>query len=125
MSRRTAQRGFLIEPAALTRIEELCRATSQNLCERTRPMTKYSDRAGLSPVRQIWALGDYHAFATATVWSLGQLLVDACGVAPGQRVLDVAAGTGNVALRAAQADANVVASDLTPEHFEAGRHVAA
>jgi len=47
--------------------------------------------------------------------------VAAAGVSPGQRVLDVAAGTGNVAIRAAEAGAEVVASDLTPEHFEAGR----
>ena len=33
----------------------------------------------------------------------------------------IAAGTGNVAIRAAEAGASVVASDLTPEHFEAGR----
>jgi ubiquinone/menaquinone biosynthesis C-methylase UbiE len=36
-------------------------------------------------------------------------------------VLDVAAGTGNIAIRAAMTGAVVVASDLTPEHFEAGR----
>ena len=88
-------------------------------------MTMHPDRRVMSAVRQVWALGDYHAFATITVWPLGQLLVDACGVAPGQRVLDVAAGTGNVAIRAAQAGADVVASDLTPEHFEAGRRAAA
>lgn len=88
-------------------------------------MTAHSDRPVASAVRRMWALGNYHAFATATVWPLGQLLVDACGIAPGQRVLDVAAGTGNVAIRAAQAGANVVASDVTPEHFEAGRRAAA
>ena len=88
-------------------------------------MTMHPDRPVMSAVRQMWALGDYHAFATVTVWPLGQLLVDACGVAPGQRVLDVAAGTGNVAIRAAQAGADVVAADLTPEHFEAGRRAAA
>ena len=83
------------------------------------------DRQFKSAVRQMWALGDYHAFATQTVWAIGQLLVDACGIAPGQRVLDVAAGTGNTAIRAAQTGAHVVASDLTPEHFEAGRRAAA
>ena len=88
-------------------------------------MTMPSDRPVVSAVRQMWALGDYHAFATVTVWPLGQRLVDACGVTPGQRVLDVAAGTGNVAIRAAQAGADVVAADLTPEHFEAGRRAAA
>lgn len=75
-------------------------------------------------VRTMWALGDYHRFATATVWGLGPLLVRACGISAGQRVLDVAAGTGNVAIRAAQAGASVVASDVTPENFDAGRHAA-
>jgi ubiquinone/menaquinone biosynthesis C-methylase UbiE len=75
-------------------------------------------------VRSMWALGDYHRFATATVWQLGPLLVRSCDISAGQRVLDVAAGTGNVAIRAALAGANVVASDLTPEHFDAGRRAA-
>jgi ubiquinone/menaquinone biosynthesis C-methylase UbiE len=74
--------------------------------------------------RAMWALGDYHKFATASLWDLGPLLVAACGIAPGQRVLDVAAGTGNVAIRAAEAGADVVASDLTPENFDAGRREA-
>jgi 2-polyprenyl-6-hydroxyphenyl methylase/3-demethylubiquinone-9 3-methyltransferase len=78
-----------------------------------------------SGVRQMWALGDYHAFATQTVWPVGPLLVHACGIAPGQRVLDVAAGSGNTAIRAAQTGASVIASDLTPENFEAGRRAAA
>jgi ubiquinone/menaquinone biosynthesis C-methylase UbiE len=76
------------------------------------------------PAQTMWALGDYHRFATATVWPLGPVLVDACGIRPGQRVLDVAAGTGNVAIRAAQAGAIVVAADLTPENFDAGRRAA-
>jgi ubiquinone/menaquinone biosynthesis C-methylase UbiE len=75
-------------------------------------------------VRSMWALGDYHRFATATVWGLGPVLVKACGIARGQRVVDVAAGTGNVAIRAALAGANVAALDMTPEHFDAGRRVA-
>jgi ubiquinone/menaquinone biosynthesis C-methylase UbiE len=74
--------------------------------------------------RELWALGDYHTFATSTVWELGPTLIDACRVSRGQRVLDVACGTGNVAIRAAMAGAAVVASDLTPEHFEAGRRAA-
>ena len=72
----------------------------------------------------MWALGDYHRFAKQTVWGFGPELVAACGIGPGQRVLDVAAGTGNVAIRAAEAGAEVVASDLTPENFEAGRREA-
>ncbi len=37
------------------------------------------------------------------------------------KVLDVAAGTGNASLPAAQAGADVTASDLTPELLEADR----
>jgi ubiquinone/menaquinone biosynthesis C-methylase UbiE len=74
--------------------------------------------------RAAWALGDYHRFAKQTVWGLGPVLVEACGISPGQRVLDVAAGTGNVAIRAAEAGARVVAADLTPENFDAGRREA-
>lgn len=75
--------------------------------------------------RAMWALGEYHAFATSTIWQLGPVLAEACGIAPGHRVLDVAAGTGNVAIRAAQAGATVTAADLTPENFPAGRRAAA
>ena len=74
--------------------------------------------------RAMWALGDYHRFAKHTVWGLGPELVAACGISPGQRVLDVAAGSGNVAIRAAEAGGDVVAVDLTPENFEAGRREA-
>ena len=92
------------------------------------PMTETTADGGeelKAAVRQAWALGDYHRFAKATVWGLGPILVEACGIGPGQRVLDVAAGTGNTAIRAAAAGADVVASDLTPENFDAGRREAA
>ena len=72
-------------------------------------------------VRSLWSQGDYDRFATELIWEIGPVLVEAAKVSPGQRLLDVAAGTGNVALRAAEAGADVVAVDLTPEHFEAGR----
>jgi SAM-dependent methyltransferase len=83
------------------------------------------DREFKARQRATWALGDYHEFARRSLWGFGQELVDACGIRPGQRVLDVAAGSGNVAIRAAQAGAEVVASDLTPENFDAGRREAA
>lgn len=83
-----------------------------------------SDRMFKAGVRQMWALGDYHRFAKQTVWDLGRVLVEECGVSPGHRVLDVAAGTGNTAIRAAEAGARVVASDLTPENFDSGRREA-
>ena len=71
--------------------------------------------------RAAWAMGDYHSFARATVWGRGAELVRECGIRAGQRVLDVAAGTGNTAIPAAETGATVVASDLTPENFAAGR----
>jgi ubiquinone/menaquinone biosynthesis C-methylase UbiE len=74
--------------------------------------------------RATWVLGDYHRFAKETVWEVGAQLLAACDVSPGRRVLDVASGTGNVAIRAAEAGAQVVASDLTPEKFDAGRREA-
>ena len=67
----------------------------------------------------MWALGDYHRFARDMIWSFGAELTVACGISPGQRVLDVAAGTGNVAIRA-QEGANVVASDLEPRSSRPG-----
>jgi ubiquinone/menaquinone biosynthesis C-methylase UbiE len=82
------------------------------------------DRQLKAVTRAAWALGDYHRFALETVWELGPVLVDACAISAGQRMLDVAAGTGNTAIRAAKAGAKVVASDLTPENFEAGRREA-
>ena len=82
------------------------------------------DRELKAATRAVWALGDYHTFATSLVWELGPRLVAACGIGRADRVLDVAAGTGNVAIRAAQAGAEVTASDLTPENFDAGRREA-
>jgi SAM-dependent methyltransferase len=71
--------------------------------------------------RAMWGRGDYHRFATQLVWEVGPVVVEAAEIGPGMRVLDVASGTGNVALRAAEAGATVVASDLAPENLAAGR----
>jgi SAM-dependent methyltransferase len=73
----------------------------------------------------MWASGDYPRMVTSFLAPLGPRLVDAAGIGPGQRVLDVAAGTGNAAIVAAERGADVVASDLTPELLEAGQKVAA
>jgi ubiquinone/menaquinone biosynthesis C-methylase UbiE len=104
MNRHSPENPAILEAAAQARIEEM------------------SGGGGAAP--NVWALGDYHRFATQTVWELGPALVEACAISPGQRVLDVASGSGNLALRAAEAGARVVASDLTPENLEAGRREA-
>jgi SAM-dependent methyltransferase len=71
--------------------------------------------------RAMWALGDYDAVANEVIPALGRVVVDAAELRSGERVLDVAAGSGNVSLPAATAGAQVVASDLTPELLETGR----
>ncbi|GAB3851440.1 class I SAM-dependent methyltransferase [Dactylosporangium cerinum] len=80
-----------------------------------------ADQALKSKHRAMWALGDYAAVAADVIPSLGPVLVEAVGAGPGTRVLDVAAGSGNAAIPAALAGADVVATDLTPELLEAGR----
>ena len=84
-----------------------------------------ADRALKQKHRAMWAQGDYPALASELVSDLGAILVDVCGVKPRQRVLDVAAGAGNAAIPAAMMNADVIASDLTPEMFDAGRRQAA
>ncbi|HET7120723.1 MAG TPA: class I SAM-dependent methyltransferase [Solirubrobacterales bacterium] len=71
--------------------------------------------------RKMWASGDYPSMVETFLTPLGPRLVMACAIGPGDRILDVAAGTGNAAIEAAKTGATVIASDLTPELFEAGR----
>jgi SAM-dependent methyltransferase len=71
--------------------------------------------------RAMWALGDYDRVATEVVPGLGPVLVEAAGIRPGEKVLDVAAGSGNASLPAAWAGGHVVATDLTPELVRIGR----
>jgi SAM-dependent methyltransferase len=71
--------------------------------------------------RTMWASGDYPSMVETFLLPLGPRLVEACGIGPGMKVLDVAAGTGNASIPAAKAGADVTASDLTPELLEAGR----
>jgi SAM-dependent methyltransferase len=85
----------------------------------------HADQALKERHRAMWALGDYPTLASEVIPDLGARLVQAAGVRPGDRVLDVAAGSGNVAIPAALAGADVVASDLTPELLDAGRTFAA
>src|SRR6476659_54898 len=84
-----------------------------------------ADRALKAKHRAMCASGDYPNLATDLISSLGPVLVQACGVRGGTRVLDVAAGSGNAAIPAALAGADVIASDLTPELFDRGRAQAA
>jgi ubiquinone/menaquinone biosynthesis C-methylase UbiE len=84
-----------------------------------------ADRALKTKHRAMWASGNYHAVVIDLVAPIGPILVEAAGIKPGDLVLDVAAGSGSVAIPAARAGARVIASDLTPELLEAGQKWAA
>ena len=74
--------------------------------------------------RRTWASGSYARIAEL-VTDVGERVAERSGITPGSEVLDVAGGTGNAAIPAALAGAQVIASDLTPELFEVGRRRAA
>ncbi|WP_027008381.1 class I SAM-dependent methyltransferase [Conexibacter woesei] len=71
-------------------------------------------------MKDFWALGNYPEVAKRFV-PAAEKLVAACDIGVGDRVLDVAAGDGNVAVAAAQTGARVTASDFTPRLLAAGR----
>ena len=71
-------------------------------------------------MRFVWAQGNYPEVAKFLA-PAAEAIVEACVVGPGMRVLDVAAGDGNVAIAAAKRGAKVVATDITPELVEKGR----
>ena len=88
-------------------------------------MSTMSDSELKARHRAMWASGYYASMVETFLLPLGPRLVEACDIGPGMRVLDVAAGTGNASLHAAALGADVVASDLAPELFDAGRARAA
>ena len=74
--------------------------------------------------RQMWSSGDWPTIARS-IQPVADQLVERVDVSAGQDVLDVGAGDGNVAIRAAERGARVTAADITPELFESGRRRAA
>jgi len=72
--------------------------------------------------RTTWASGSYAAVAERLVDDVPpRHLLDRVSIEPGMEVLDLATGTGNVAVRAAQLGAHVTGLDLTPELFGRAR----
>ena len=74
--------------------------------------------------RSEWTGGSYPAVGRQFL-TMAARLVDAAGVGPGARVLDVACGTGNVALTAHRRGATVTGVDITPSMLELARERAA
>jgi ubiquinone/menaquinone biosynthesis C-methylase UbiE len=71
-----------------------------------------------------WSSGDY-AVVGATLQIVGEELCEALDLRSGHRVLDVAAGNGNVSLAAARRWCDVVSTDYVPALLERGRERAA
>src|SRR5262245_34545580 len=67
-----------------------------------------------------WSSGDY-AIVGTTLQIVGETLCEALDLRSGQKVLDVAAGNGNVTLAAARRWCEVVSTDYVPALLERGR----
>jgi SAM-dependent methyltransferase len=69
--------------------------------------------------RSTWASGNYASVAERLVDDVPpRHLLERVGIEPGMEVLDIATGTGNVAIRAARLGARVTGLDLTAELFD-------
>lgn len=71
-------------------------------------------------MRDTWTAGDFGQIARYSAESAKQF-VASLGIRPGDRVLDVACGTGNLALPAARAGAQVSGIDIAPNLLEQAR----
>ena len=84
-------------------------------------MTDIAIGPDLAAVKQrqqaTWASGDYHMIGTQILLS-SELLIESLDVHAGDRVLDVATGSGNAALAAARRGCTVVGIDYVPELLE-------
>lgn len=67
-----------------------------------------------------WMAGDFGVIARS-VDSHAKEFIESCGVKPGMRVLDVACGSGNAALHAARAGAEVTGVDIATNLVEQAR----
>ena len=68
----------------------------------------------------VWSKGNFAMIATRMA-IVGEELCESAEVTPGDRVLDVACGSGNVAIAAARRYGEVVGLDYVPELLEHGR----
>ncbi|MCI0540909.1 MAG: methyltransferase domain-containing protein [Verrucomicrobiales bacterium] len=85
------------------------------------PATAAPDYTAIkSKQKAAWLAGDYSVVGV-TLQIVGERLCEALDVRSGQRLLDVAAGNGNVSLAAARRFCDVVSTDYVPALLERGR----
>jgi ubiquinone/menaquinone biosynthesis C-methylase UbiE len=85
------------------------------------PISTTVDLVALKTRQQAaWSSGDYAVVGT-TLQIIGETLCEALDLRAGQKVLDVAAGNGNVALAAARRWCNVTATDYVPTLLDRAR----
>ena len=91
-------------------------------------MIRQPDQIDLKAVKTrqqgAWSSGDYAVVGT-TLQIVGEELCEALDVRSGQKVLDVAAGNGNVSLAAARRWCNVISTDYVPALLERAKERAA
>ena len=88
-------------------------------------MARMTDLAEVkSGQQEAWASGDLAVFAN-TIVIVSELLCEAMDLRAGQKVLDVATGTGNTAIAAARRFCDVTGVDFAPPLLERARERAA
>jgi len=74
---------------------------------------------------RVWGAAGWQEIADGSLYPVHDELVARLAPQPGERWLDLATGTGAVALRAARAGADVTGLDLAPALIETAKHLAA
>src|SRR5690606_23403683 len=99
--------------------------SASTLATRSAQDAAQPDLAALKARQQgTWSSGDYAVVGT-TLQIVGEQLCEALDVRTGQKVLDVAAGNGNVSLAAARRGCEVVSTDYVPALLARARERAA
>jgi ubiquinone/menaquinone biosynthesis C-methylase UbiE len=92
-----------------------------NIATLTKPPAASPDLSAMKAKQHAaWSSGDY-AVVGATLQIVGESLCEAMDLRSGQKVLDVAAGNGNVTLAAARRWCDVTSTDYVPALLERGK----
>jgi len=90
------------------------------MAKKTKKKAKQDAGAAPNPNFIAWNTGDYLTVGAA-FQLMSELLCEAVELRPGQKVLDVAGGTGNAAIAAARRWCDVTGTDLIPSMVESAR----